>query len=201
MNERHFSLQLEDSAFRSEQGARLQPNLPDPKHRIGYLLDHSDPDPAEGARSCTDPMPSSCDINQAHPALAVHDATDTVRRGKQHNIVAAPDNGQLQSGHATSASAPPPPELPTAELQPRMRPEPALGPEPSDAEDSQPGANRPTAADRPAAADRQGAAPAAALPGAGLWPLPEPAEPLPLNLTRHIMLSPADPFHNDWAFW
>ena len=40
-----------------------------------------------------------------------------------------------------------------------------------------------------------------ALPGAGLWPLPEPAEPPPLNMTRHIVLSPADPFRDDWLHW
>ena len=54
----------------------------------------------------------------------------------------------------------------------------------------------------------QAPAPAAAvavaaqtLPGAGLWPLPEPAEPPPLNMTRHIVLSRRDPFHDDWPHW
>ena len=40
-----------------------------------------------------------------------------------------------------------------------------------------------------------------ALPGAGLWPLPEPAEPPPLNMTRHIVFSRRDPFHDDWLHW
>ena len=40
-----------------------------------------------------------------------------------------------------------------------------------------------------------------ALPGAGLWPLPEPDAPPPPHLPRHIELGPADPFHNDWPHW
>ena len=47
----------------------------------------------------------------------------------------------------------------------------------------------------------EAATPPRSLPGAGLWPLPEPAEPPPLNVTRHIILSPADPFHDDWPHW
>ena len=40
-----------------------------------------------------------------------------------------------------------------------------------------------------------------ALMGAGLWPLPDLDEPRLSVLPQHIVLSPADPFHDDWPHW
>ena len=192
MNARHYPLPI--SLFESQQAAEFQLASPDNMH----------------AGNCSpplwsDPPPVSCSSDQAMPALVVQDASMARRQRQQHQQRCMPSHTQpLASDAHTDSPVPATNPLQPAEpsLSTRRAQTPSPAPKAAGTGQPRPGASNPApAAQLERAAAGQGAAPAAALPGAGLWPLPEPAEPLPLNLTRHIVLSPADPFHDDWAFW
>ena len=139
------------------------------------------------------------------PAFVVQDASMARSQRQQHQQRCMHfDTQPLASAAHTDSPVPATnlflPAEPSLSTRPAQSPSPA--PKAAGTGQPQPGASSPApAAQLERAAAGQGAAPEAALPWAGLWPLPEPAEPLPLNLTRHIVLSPADPFHDDWAFW
>ena len=206
MNARHHPLPI--SIFESQQAAEFQLGSPDPNnfqsgHPFCQLL------------SDTQKVPFS---KQAVPALIVHDGSmarhqrqqqqrciPTLNNRQAHSHAeplasAAAINALPASGSHVPATNPLLPAEPSSSTRPAQTPSPA--PKAAGTGQPRPGASSPApAAQLEPAPAGQGATPGAALPGAGLWPLPEPSEPLPLNLTRHIVLSPADPFHDDWAFW
>ena len=196
MNARHYPLPI--SLFESQQAAEFQLASPDNMH----------------AGNCSPPLWSDPPVvsyrsNQAMPAFVVQDASMARHQRQQHQQRCMPSHAPPLASAAAINAAPASPVPATNRLLPAesslsTRPAQSPSPAPKAAGTGQPrpGASSPAPAAQPErAAAEQGAAPAAALPWAGLWPLPEPAEPLPLNLTRHIVLSPADPFHDDWAFW
>ena len=196
MNARHYPLPI--SLFEPQQAAEFQLASPDNIH----------------AGNCSPPLWSdppqvSCSLNQAVPALVVHDSSMARHQRQQHKQRCMPSHTEpLASAAAINAlpASPVPATYPLLPAEPPLSTQPAQTPSPAPKAagtgQPRPGASSPApAAQLEPAPAGQGATPGAALPGAGLWPLPEPSEPLPLNLTRHIVLSPADPFHDDWAFW
>ena len=186
MKARHSPLPI--SLCEPQQDAEVQLASPNSTCEAGYELLR------RCHQQCSGAYQVSCAGNQAVPA---NDTSMPQRQGKHQHQQRGVMSNEEPLAIAAAIDAPQASPAPVTNLlmpaePPTMRP--ALAP--------RPGASRhaPDAQLEPAAAG-QGATPAAALPWAGLWPLPEPAEPQPLNLTRHIVISPADPFHDDWAFW